>query len=209
MPVTLFHSPLACSLAVRIAAAEAGIDLKLEQVDLASKALASGGHLTAINPLGQVSTLRMENGDLLTETSACLLWVQAQSLEPAFRTEPSDPAYFQMVRWLSFIATELHKQIFRIVFYEEATDAVKDRFRALAPSRFDVLDAHLTDRPFLTGERFGAADAYLAWFFVLADRAGVALQEHPNLCAYRDRVLDRRHVAATIADDRVLAKNRE
>jgi len=206
MPVTLFHTPLTCSLAVRIAAAEGDVDLRLQRVDLATKALAGGGSLIDTNPLGQVSTLRMEDGEILTETSACLLWVQSHARNGNFRISPEDPAYFQMVRWLGFVATELHKQLFRIVFYDEATEAVKDRFRTLAQSRCARLDAHLEQSAFLTGERFTAADAYLTWFFVLVERAGVTIGNYTHLSAYRDRVNARPKVAATIDDDRALVQ---
>lgn len=189
-----------CSLAVRIAAAEGEVALDLDLVNFESKALRSGGSLHDINPLGQVSTMRLDTGELLTEASACLLWVQSKS-RPEFMIPAGDPAYFQMVRWIGFTATELHKQILRVVFYDEATDAVKDNFRALVPKRFALLDDHLKSRSFLLGERFSAADAYLTWFFVLAGRARVMFPGYPNLEAYRERVMARETVRVLIAED--------
>lgn len=200
MTALLYHIPRNCSLAVRIAAAEGDVDLDVEWVDPKTKALSSGGSLLDINPLGQVSTMRLESGEILTETSACLLWAQSQSTT-SFRVDPSDPAYFQMVRWLGFAATELHKQILRVVFYDEATDAVKDKFRALVPARFQLLDAHLKDRRFLLGENYSAADAYLTWFFVLAKRAGVLFPGYPNLEAYHSRVMARPKIVEMIEQD--------
>ena len=176
MSNTLIHAPLTCSLAARIAAAEGGVPLEISYVNLGTKELEAGGSLFDINPLGQVSTLCLANGELLTETSTVILWLQAQSQNPEFHIDPQDPAYFQMIRWLGFCATELHKQIFRVVFYPEATDEVKDRVRALAPQRFELLDNHLLDRQFLLGDTFSAADAYLTWFFVLAGNARPGLK---------------------------------
>ena len=116
MPALLYHCPFNCSLAVRFAAAEGDVPLDLDLVDFDTKALASGGSFLDVNPLGQVSTLRLETGELLTETSACLLWVQSQS-QTGMKVAPEDPEYFQMLRWLGFTATELHKQVLRVVFY--------------------------------------------------------------------------------------------
>ena len=209
MTPTLYHAPMTCSMAVRIAAAEGDLDLHIERVDLGTKALASGGSLRDVNTLGQVSTLRLGTGEILTETSACLLWVQAHGPNPAFHVTADDPVYFQMVRWLGFVATELHKQIFRVVFYDEATDAVKDRFRALALDRFALLDDHLATRPFLTGDQFCAADAYLSWFFVLAARAGVQTHDYASLEAYRERVLARPTVTAMIEDDQTYREGQQ
>jgi len=205
MTATLFHAPLACSLATLIAAAEAAVPLDVVCLDLTTKETETGGSLYDINPLGQVSVLRMDDGGILTETATCIAWVQAQSRN-GFAIAPDDPRYFQMLRWLNFCATELHKQIFRVVFYPEATDPVKDRIRALAPQRFQLLDTHLADRRFLLGETFSAADAYLSWFFVLSERAGLDVSAHRNLDAYRARTLARPAVAATIEQDRQRAQ---
>ncbi|MEP4196764.1 MAG: glutathione binding-like protein [Aliishimia sp.] len=203
MSTRLYHCPLNCSLAVRIAAAEGDVPLKLELVDFETKALSSGGSFLDINPLGQVSTMRLASGELLTETSACLLWVQSQS-QTNFRVCPEDTDYFQMIRWLGFTATELHKQILRVVFYSEATDPVKDNFRALAPDRFDLIEAHLADKDYMVGNRFTAADAYLVWFLLLADRAGVAISRHPRLKAYFLQMSKRPRIMTLIAEDKTL-----
>ncbi|MEX0339181.1 MAG: glutathione S-transferase family protein [Arenibacterium sp.] len=200
MTALLYHCPFNCSLAVRFAAAEGAVPLEIEQVDFKSKALASGGSLLDINPLGQVSTMRLDSGDVLSETLACLLWVQSHS-QNAFQVRPQDPAYFQMVRWLSFTSTELHKQILRVVFYPEATAPVKDNFRALAPARYDLVETHLADNRFLVGDRFTAADAYLVWYLVLADRARVPIDRHPRLGAYFATMTARPDIAALIQDD--------
>ncbi|UTW55986.1 glutathione binding-like protein [Kordiimonas sp. SCSIO 12610] len=201
MPATLFHAPLTCSLAARFAAAEGGVGLDIEYLNLSTKALDKGGSLYDINPLGQVSTLKLENGDLLTETSACITWIQAQSQNDDFRIAPDDPMYFQMLRWLGFCATELHKQIFRVVFYSEATDAVKDRIRALAPERFKFLDTQLKTHEYLLGDRFSAADAYLTWFFVLAGKAQLDFSRYDNLTAYSKRTLNRPMIKTLIESD--------
>lgn len=184
---TLFHAPIACSLAVRIAAAEGQVPLDIEYVDLESKALASGGDLYPYNPLGLVSTLRLDDGQVLTENTAILLWLQAQSPKPGFRRDPNDPDYYQLVQWLAYVSTELHKQLLRIVLYGEATDAVKDRFRALADSRFALLDKHLQQHQNLLGHDVTAADAYLIWFLALTDRAKVSLNGFDALKTYKSR----------------------
>ncbi len=198
MTATLMHAPRTCSLAVRFAAAEGRVPLAVEPLALRTKRFERGGSLFDVHPLGQVSVLRLPSGEILTETSAVLMWVQAQSPHPAFRRGPDDPDYYQMLRWIGFCATELHKQIFRIVFYPEATEPVKDRFRDLAPQRFALLDRHLANRPFLLGDGVSAADAYLAWVLALAPDAGLDTTPFPHLSAYRARVLARPAINALV-----------
>ena len=198
---TLYHAPLTCSLAARFTAAEGGVDLDIVHVNLQSKELDTGGSFYDINPLGQVSVLQLEDGSKLTETSTVLLWLQSQSENENFRVNPDDPEYFQMLRWTAFCATELHKGLFRVVFYDEATEQVKDRVRELAPLRFSVLNNHLANHTFLTGERFTAADAYLSWFFVLSEKAQLDHSKYPNLESYRQRVLARPALKELIDDD--------
>ena len=206
MTATLYHAPLTCSLAVRMAAAEGGVPLNIEYLNLRTKELESGGSLYDVNPLGQVSILKLPGGTTLTETSTALLWIQSQSGNPDFRRDPSSDSFFQLARWTAFCATELHKQIFRVVFYPEATDEVKDRVRDLAPLRFETLNNHLAERPFLLGDHFSAADAYLTWFFVLAGNARVDPSVYEHLNSYRERVLGRPLIRELIESDQAKDK---
>lgn len=201
MQTTLYHAPLACSLATRIAAAEGDVPLHITHLNLRTKTLETGGSFYDVNPLGQVSVLKLGSGELLTETATTILWVQSQSRVGNFSIAPADPRYFQLVRWLGFCATELHKQIFRVVFYDEATEDVKNRVRDLAPQRLALLDQHLADKPYMLGEHFTAADAYLSWFFILSDKARLDIAPYANLQAYQERTLNRPLIKALIRED--------
>ena len=206
MTATLYHAPLTCSLAARIAAAEGNVPLNIEYLNLRTKELENGGSLYDVNPLGQVSTLKLDNNEIITETSTTILWLQSQSKDPNFHISPSSPEFYQMARWVAFCATELHKQIFRVVFYPEATDEVKDRVRDLAPLRFEVLNKHLSDRPYLLGDNFTAADAYLTWFFVLSKNALLDPSTYEHLVAYQERTLNRPLIRELIESDRAKDK---
>jgi len=198
LPV-LYHTPGACSQSVLIAAREGAVELDVRIVNLKDKTLPDGGSFRVINPLGQVSTLQLPGGELLTETSAILMWVQTNSAVESFRRKPDDPHYFQILRWIGFTATEIHKQLFRIVFYDEAPTAVKDKFRALIPARFELLDKHLANREFLAGSHFSAADAYLIWALILAPKAEVTIDSFTHLTAYKNRLVERAAVKVAMA----------
>jgi glutathione S-transferase len=186
-----------------MAAAEGGVPLNIDYVNLRTKEMEKGGLLTDINPLGQVSVLQLDSGEMITETSTVILWIQSQSKNPHFHIAPGSPKYFQLVRWLAFCATELHKQIFRIVFYPEATEEVKNKIRCLAPERLSLLNEHLANKPYLLGDTFSAADAYLSWFFVLAGNAKLNTSTYEHLDEYQRRVFARPLIKSLIDDDRV------
>ena len=197
-PAKLYHAPFTCSLAVRLAARWGDVPLDIQPTPLGAQARTD---FTEHNPLAQVSTLILPDESILTETSACLIWVQSQSPNPEFKRTPDQTEYFQMLRWIGFCATELHKQILRIIFYDEATEDVKDNFRRLGHSRLQRLNEHLTDRPTLVGTSYSAADAYLAWFLTLAPKAGVEFAAYSALSDYFDKVRRDKDLDALLADD--------
>jgi len=197
----LFHSKNTCSQAVLIAAAEGDVAFKVESVNLKEKNLSDGRSYLDVNPLGQVSSLMLPDGTLLTENTAILMWVQTQSQNPDFHRAPDSPDYFQVLRWTSFVSTEIHKGLFRVVFYDEATDDSKERFRETGMKRLAVLNDHLSDQEFLAGDHFSVADAYLSWALNLAPRAGINFDKLIHLCRYRDDMLSRPAIAEVIAAD--------
>ena len=66
----LYFSPLACSMATRIALYEAGAAARFLQVDGKTKRVADGSDFLSINPLGLVPALRTDHGEMLTENAA-------------------------------------------------------------------------------------------------------------------------------------------
>ena len=69
----LYFSPLACSLATRIALYEAGTEANYLEVDPKTKVVQKdGSDFRAVNPLGLVPTLRTDDGTVLTENAAIL-----------------------------------------------------------------------------------------------------------------------------------------
>jgi len=143
----------------------------------------------------------LPDGTLLIENTAILMWVQTQSQNPDFHRAPDSPDYFQILRWTSFVSSEIHKGLFRVVFYDEATDDCKERFLETGMKRLAVLNDHLSDQEFLVGNHFSAADAYLSWALNLAPRAGINFDKLIHLCRYRDDMLSRPAIAKVLAAD--------
>lgn len=108
----LYFSPLACSMATRIALYEAGAEATYFEVDPKTKRVQQDNtDFNAINPLSLVPTLRTDDGDILTENDAILQHV-ADRFPEAKITALSARERSQLQQWLCFIGTELHKALF-------------------------------------------------------------------------------------------------
>ncbi|MFM0346675.1 MULTISPECIES: glutathione binding-like protein [unclassified Paraburkholderia] len=196
----LYFSPLACSLATRIALYEANADAQFIEVDTKSKQLRDGSDFYPINPLGQVPVLRTDEGWLLRENTAILPYVAdafpAARLAPAVGT--AERAKLQ--EWLGFISTELHKAVFVPLLDPHATADVQAYTRKKVNLRLGVLEAHLRGREFLM-EHFTVGDAYLVTVLNWAQHSGVDLAEWPSVDAYYKRTAHRPQVAKALAEE--------
>ena len=105
----LYFSPGACSLSPHIALLEAGLPHTLEKVDLKAKLTASGQDFRAINSKGYVPALETDSGAILTEGPAIVQYVADQVPDKLLAPAPGTIERYQMMSWLNFIGTELHK----------------------------------------------------------------------------------------------------
>lgn len=199
----LYFAPLACSMATRIALYEAGASAGFTYVDIHSapdsRCLADGTDYLAINPMGQVPALRMEDGGLLTENPVVLQYV-ADSYPAANLAPASGLQRYRLQEWLNFIGTELHKATFIPLLGRDNSDDVKNFARQKMAMRFGHLEAHLRNREFLL-DHFTVADAYLFTVLNWSPYAGVDLSEWVAIPAYFERLKKRPTVARGLADE--------
>ena len=174
----LYFAPLACSLATRIALYEAGEPARFVQANTHTKKLEDGGDLFAINPMGQVPALRLDDGTVLTENTAVLQYVADRfpnaRLAPASGVERS-----KMQQWLGFIGTELHKAAFVPLLDDKASEEVRRYSRDKIALRMETLQAHLRGREYLL-DSFSIADAYLTTILNWASATQVDLKQWPE-----------------------------
>src|ERR1700748_211931 len=108
-PMDLYFSPLACSMATRIAFYEAGEAANFLEVDPKTKKVQNdGSNFRDVKPLGVVPTLRTDDGTVLTENAAILQYV-ADHFPKAGLGTSSASERSRLHQWLCFIGTELHK----------------------------------------------------------------------------------------------------
>ena len=202
----LYFSPLACSMATRIALYEAGAETNYLEVDPRTKVVQSdGSDFRQVNPLGLVPTLRTDDGQVLTENAAILQYV-ADRFPEAGLGASSGMNRSRLHQWLCFIGTELHKGLFVPLLDKKAPAEIKPYILDKGLSRLDYLESYLTGREFLL-DHFTVADAYLVtvinWTMATPP---VELAKWPAVKAYYERMRARPHVASAMAEELKLYK---
>jgi glutathione S-transferase len=199
----LYFAPLACSMSARIALTEAGTAINLVEVDTkAGRILATGEDYRAVNLLGYVPALRLDDGTVLTENSAILQYIAEQYPEAQLAPPASDRVGRAKLRqWLSFISSELHKGLMTPLLGDKTPPEVKAWTLNKYSPRLAYLDAKLKDRQFLLN-RFSVADGYLTtvlnWTRATPQ---IDLSLYPNVKAYLERMRARPSVAAALATE--------
>ena len=127
--------------------------------------------LLQVNPLGQIPTLVLPDGSVLSESAAIMIHLGSVYSDSGLL--PRDPsARAQAVRGMVFIAANCYAAISVIDFPErwcadaDNDDAVKDRIRAGARARlhkhWEMFADLFPAGPYLGGEELGALDIHAA-----------------------------------------------
>lgn len=195
----IYFSPLACSLASRMALYEAGGTATFIEVDPKTKRTRSGEDYALINPLGLVPALRIDTGDVLLENAAILQYIADQY--PAARLAPAAGlGRSKLQQWLSFIGTELHKALFVPLFDKALADATKAKTLETGGKRLAYLSRHLERHEHLL-EAYSVADAYLATVLNWNIATPVDLKAWPAIADYFNRVSSRPATARAMREE--------
>lgn len=196
----LYFSPLACSLATRIALYEVGVDIDYVEVDPKTKRTrVTGDDYLAIHPLGLVPALRTDDGGLLFENAAVLAYVAERFPEAGLVPEGADGP-LRLREALAFIATELHKGTFAPLLDAQAPPEMKAYVAEKAGSRLAWVERKLEGRVHLF-ERPSVADAYLFTVLNWAQATPVSLARYPAIGAFMARMRARPAVARALREE--------
>lgn len=200
----LYFSPLACSLATRIALYDAGADARYVEVDTKTKMTSEGVDFSTVNGLGLVPTLDLGEGVILTENAAILQHVAERF--PDAGLAPRDAlGRARLQQWLCFIGTELHKALYVPLLDPKAPEGAKAYALSKAESRLSWLAGQLEGRDTLL-DRFSVADAYLVTVLNWSLAVPVKLDPWPSITSYVARVRRRPSVARAFEEEIELYK---
>jgi len=186
----LYYTLAACSLAVHIVLREAGLEFDLEKVDLGTKETESGVDFMRINPKGYVPALLLDDGQILTEDQVILQYLADQKPESGLAPGFGTMKRYRLMEWLAFVSTEVHKG-FGPFWNPNTPEVTKQNALALLSHRFDYLAEQLADKPWLMGDSYTVADAYLFTVLRWSDYHKIDLSKWPLLTEYIGRVAAR------------------
>jgi len=193
----LFYASGACSLSPHIVAQEAGIELSLQKVDLKTKTIASQGDFLTVNPKGYVPVLQLDDGQVLTEGPVIGQYLADLKPEKGLAPKAGTLPRYRLQEWLGYINSELHKTYSPLFSPATPAETRAERLAYLA-KRYALVEKQLASHPYLLGESFTVADAYL---FTITNWAGAVkldLAPFPHLRAYQERVAARPAVKAAM-----------
>lgn len=193
----LYYTPGACSMAADIALHEAGIAFTPERVDLATKKTAAGDDFTKVNPKGYVPALGLDDGSVLTEAGTVLQYIADRKPEAGLAPAAGTMERYRLMEWLNFISSEIHKG-FGPLWNPKTPEEVRKGAVAQLGKRFDYVVSVLGTKPYLMGDRFTVADAYLFTVLNWTNLHKVDLAPWPALQAYMARVAARPKVQETL-----------
>jgi glutathione S-transferase len=193
----LYYSPGACSMASHIVAREAGIEVELVKVDIPNKKTEDGGDYWKINPKGYVPALQLDNGHVLTEVGVICQYLGDQAPQSALVPPFGGIERYEQMAALNFASSEVHKQI-GALFNPKLTPEMKQVQLGTIERRLKSLEQMLADKPYVTGETFTAADAYLFTVLNWTGKLQIDLAQWPNIQAYMGRIGARPKVQETL-----------
>jgi glutathione S-transferase len=193
----LFYASGACSLSPHIVAQELGIELSLQKVDLKTKTMASEGDFLAVNPKGSVPALQLDDGQILTEGPVIVQYLADLEPEKGLAPPAGTLARYRLQEWLGYINSELHKS-YSPLFRPDTPAETRAERQAYLNRRYTLVEKHLAGHPYLMGEHFTVADAYL---FTVTNWAGTVkldLSPFPHLRSFQERIAARPAVKAAM-----------
>lgn len=198
----LYMHTAACSLSPHIVCRELGLDIELIAVDRATHRTADGGDYLAINGNGYVPILELEDGTRLMEGPAIVQYLADRKPEAGLVPLAGTVERVQLQSWLNFISTEIHKPL-AMQFHFTAS---REPLAALVTQRFTWLSEQLTG-PYLMGDRFSVADAYLFVWLNWTQFLRFDLSPWPTLTDLMRRVAARPAVQQALAAEGLIPRD--
>lgn len=183
----LYIRRAACSLSPHIVGRELGLDVEIVHVERATHRTSDGQDFLAINPNGYVPVLVLDDGEIIVEGPAIVLYLA--DLKPEAGLSPQAGKERRRIQsLLNFVSTEIHKPMGQM--FSPSYAPVKAVLHKHVAARIDWIATQFAG-DYLTGDTFSIADAYLFVCLNWSQWVGVNLSHWPRLEAFMKLVCAR------------------
>jgi glutathione S-transferase len=154
----------------------------------------------AKSPTGAVPVLELDDGRLLTESNAILMYLAEGT--PFLPGDAWERA--QVARWMFFEQDYIQNGIASLRHWTmtgkiaRRSDEVISAKRAMSVKSLTILDRWLRHREFLTDTGYTVADISVFAYVSRADEAGIPLSSYPGVDAWATRIRGQRHFLETV-----------
>ncbi|MGC3982022.1 MAG: glutathione S-transferase family protein [Steroidobacteraceae bacterium] len=209
MNLTLYYTPIACSLVPYIALTEADVRFGVKPINMQN-----GQHLTQeylrLNPKHRVPVLVID-GEPLTENVAIQIWIARNF--PQAKLLPTDPMQeIKAISFLAWCASGIHPTLTpnalpqRYCDLPDSADSVRRCAQKLLLENYQVADDLLAGREWFF-DHFTTADIYFFWCFRRGTIFKVDVSPFKNCLAHFERMQQRASVQKLLAFEKgVLAE---
>jgi glutathione S-transferase len=193
----LYFASGSCSQASHIALHESGLPFETEKLIPSTMKTESGADFVEINPKGYVPTLRMDDGNILTEGAVILQYIADQNPGSGLAPKAGTLERYRLQEWLNYIATEIHKS-YSPLFSKGNSEEVKTNAFNQLTRRLGLVETQLSKTQYLLGDKFTICDAYLFVVLGWSGPVGFDLTQFPKITDYISRIKARPSVIATL-----------
>jgi glutathione S-transferase/GST-like protein len=193
------------SFAPEAVAAEAGLATERVKADYRNGAPA-WEELKTLNPMAQVPTVVLDDGQVMTEAAAICLHFAELASDAGLVPPAGTPEKARLLRWLFFMAGEMYPADLLESYPERYTTdpAGADAVRAAGSRRLDkdwqIVEQSLGEGPYLLGETFSVADPFAAMMLAWHREPKALLKRSPKLTRLLETTIARPKIAPLWAE---------
>jgi GST-like protein len=166
-PLTLYGAAASGSVAVEAALTLLGLHYDVVEGATWAEAAARDRVATS-NPMRQIPTLVMPDGEVMTESAAILIYLA--DLDPAagLAPSPSDPKRRQFLRWMVYVSSAIYAlhwikpDVKRVGAPEASRDTVIEAVHERIAFCWATMDEQLSPGRYLLGDELTVLDLYVA-----------------------------------------------
>jgi glutathione S-transferase len=189
----LFYMPGACSLAPHIVLEWIGKPFELGRVE---RGKTREPEFLVVNPAGKVPALIEDDGRVLTEAEAILLYLAERFPDDRLGASPTPEARYEMHKWMSYLTGDVHPAFYpyflpqRYIADEHQYHAIREAAYKQIDACFQLLDYYMENRTYMVEDRRTVLDPYLFVFCRWGKSLPKPFTDYPNLHCFLMQMAD-------------------